>query len=74
MATCTKCGKEGAEIQGLCESCRTSDVRARMKSMSNVLDTNSFMIPAQRNIVWVWTTVTLGVLLVGETIYFLFLH
>jgi hypothetical protein len=42
-----------------------------MKSMSKVMDTGSFMLPARRNIVWVWAAVTLGLLLLGETVYVL---
>lgn len=43
-----------------------------MKSMSHVMDTGSFMLPARRNIVWVWAVVTLGLIILGETLYILF--
>jgi hypothetical protein len=43
-----------------------------MKSLSGVMDTKSFMLPARRNIVWVWASVTLGLLLLGETVYVIF--
>lgn len=73
MVSCKKCGlaKElGAD--GVCEACRGTQFRAQMKSMSKVMDTGSFMLPAKRNIIWVWAAVTLGLLLLGETIYVLF--
>lgn len=78
MAKCRKCGQEkklGADF--VCENCRGENCRgtqfrAQMKSMSKVMDTGSFMLPAKRNIIWVWAAATLGLLLLGETIYVLF--
>jgi hypothetical protein len=71
MGNCKVCGQR-AELgaDGECEECRRG--RFRMKSMTEVMDTKSFMLPARRNILWVWTAVTLGLLLLGETVYVLF--
>lgn len=72
MANCDKCGLEKTlGSDGVCEGCRGQLFRAQMKSMSKVMDTGSFMLPARRNIIWVWATVTLGLLLLGETVYVL---
>lgn len=72
MAICKGCGLEKeVASDGECQECRAGRLRPRMKSMSHVLDTKSFMLPASRNILWVWTAVTLGVLLLGETLYLL---
>lgn len=74
MGNCRTCKLErelGAD--GECQECRGVRFRAQMKSMTDVMDTKSFMLPARRNIVWVWAAVTLGLLLLGETIYVIFL-
>ena len=72
MANCSKCGLEkpvGADDE--CAECRGERFRAQMSSMSHVMDTKSFVLPARRNIIWVWAAVTLGLLLLGETVYVL---
>jgi hypothetical protein len=71
MINCKKCGlKKPLVPGGDCEEC-AGRFRARMESMSHVMDTKSFMLPARRNIVWVWAAVTLGILLLVETVYML---
>jgi hypothetical protein len=71
MTNCKKCGLEKPVApDGECEECR-DNFRAQMGSMSHVMDTKSFMLPARRNVVWVWAAVTLGLLLLGETFYIL---
>lgn len=73
MSNCSKCKKEGVVgADGRCEKCHAEGFRTQMKSMTEVMDTKSFMIPARRNILWVWTAATLGLLLLGETLYLLF--
>jgi len=73
MANCKNCGLEKPLVSdGECEECRGGGkFRAQMESMSHVMDTKSFMLPARRNIVWVWAAVTLGLLLLGEIFYVL---
>lgn len=72
MTFCRKCGAERRDLAGgLCARCADPH-RAQMKSLSGVMDTKSFMLPARRNIVWVWASVTLGLLLLGETVYVIF--
>ena len=72
MTDCKKCGLEKpVTSDGECEECRDGRFRAQMGSMSHVMDTKSFILPARRNIVWVWAAVTLGLLLLGETVYML---
>lgn len=73
MASCKTCKLERAlGPDGECQECRGTRFRAQMQSMSSVMDTKSFMLPARRNIVWMWAAVTLGLLLLGETVYVLF--
>lgn len=73
MTACSKCKRESeVGADGWCAECRAAGYRTRMKSMTEVMDTKSFMLPARRNILWVWTAVTLGLLLLGETLYILF--
>ncbi len=71
MVNCKNCGLEKPlSPDGECEECG-GKFRAQMESMSHVMDTKSFMLPARRNIVWVWAAVTLGLLLLGEVFYVL---
>lgn len=73
MGNCKSCGqRRELGTDGECEECRRGRFRTQMKSMSQVMDTKSFMLPARRNILLVWTAVTLGLLLLGETLYILF--
>lgn len=73
MANCKQCGQEKKlGTDETCEGCRGTQFRAQMKSMSKVMDTGSFMLPAKRNIIWMWAAMTLGLLLLGETVYVFF--
>lgn len=72
MATCKGCGLEReVASDGECQECRAGRLRPQMKSMSHVLDTQSFMLPARRNIIWVWAVVGLAGIAAAELAYIL---
>ncbi len=72
MSQCKGCGLEkDVASDGECQECRAARFRPQMKSMSHVMDTQSFMLPARRNIIWIWAVAGLIALVAGEVLYLL---